>query len=34
LLEETHNAFYCKIIENMMPSYFLPIWIVDGSKNV
>lgn len=32
-LDESQNTLFCKMIENMMPSYFLPIFVVDGAKN-
>lgn len=32
-LEETNDYFYCKLLENMMPTYILPIFEVDSGKN-
>lgn len=32
-LSEEDNFLYCKMIENTMPVYILPIFVVDPSKN-
>lgn len=32
-LEESQNYIFCKLIENTLPSFMLPIFIVDTSKN-
>ena len=32
-LSEEDNFLYCKMIENTMPIYILPIFVIDPSKN-